>query len=41
MFKREKGAWKFLSVVVFLILSFTITWSDPFQVIRLITWIKN
>ena len=41
MFKREKGVWKFLSVGAFFILSFAITWSDPFQVLRLITWIKN
>lgn len=41
LFKREQGKIKFLPVVAFFFLSFIITMYDPFQVIRLLTWIYN
>ncbi|ATP39950.1 hypothetical protein CSE16_07745 [Solibacillus sp. R5-41] len=41
LFKREQGKTKFLPVVAFFILSFIITWNEPFQIVRLLTWIKN
>ncbi len=41
MFKREKGNMKFLAVAVFFLFSFLLTWNDPFQIVRLLTWIKN
>ncbi|MCM3728777.1 hypothetical protein M3226_24330 [Neobacillus cucumis] len=41
MFKKEHGKTKFLAVIAFFILSFIISWNDPFQIVRLLTWIKN
>ncbi|MDQ0217906.1 hypothetical protein ELQ35_00225 [Peribacillus cavernae] len=41
MFKREKGKTKFLSVVAFFLFSFIIAWNEPFQIVRLLTWLKN
>ena len=40
-FKREQGQIKFIPVIAFFLLSFIITWNDPFQILRLLTWIKN
>jgi len=40
MFKKEQGKMKFMAVAVFFMLSFLISWNDPFQIIRLLTWIK-
>lgn len=41
VFKREQGKIKFLSVLTFFLFSFIITWYDPFQIVRLLTWMKN
>jgi hypothetical protein len=41
MLKREKGKMKHLVVVAFFLFSFIISWNDPFQILRLLTWIKN
>jgi hypothetical protein len=41
MFKREQGKLKFLAVAAFLLFSLIISWNDPFQILRLLTWIKN
>ncbi len=41
VYRSEKGKAKFLSVVALFFLSFIVVWSDPFQVIRLLTWMKN
>ncbi|MDN3019151.1 hypothetical protein PH210_23545 [Paenibacillus sp. BSR1-1] len=41
MFKKEKGKIKFFAAAAFFLLSFIITWNDPFQIIRIVTWIKN
>lgn len=41
VFKKEHGKTKFLPVVTFFFLSFIITWNDPFQIVRFLTWIKN
>ena len=41
MLKRETGIAKFLSVAAFFILSFIIIWVDPFQIVRLLIWMKN
>lgn len=41
MSKNEKGKSKFLAVAAFFLLSFILAWNDPFQIIRLLTWMKN
>lgn len=39
--KQEKGTLKFLSIISFFVVMFLITWIDPLQVVRIITWLKN
>ena len=39
--KREEGTLKFLSPISFFVVMFLITWFEPFQVLRMITWLKN
>lgn len=41
IFKREKGSIKFISLVSFFIILFLITWFEPFQILRIVTWLKN
>jgi len=41
VFKREQGKHKFLPVLTFFFCSFIITWYEPFEIVRLFTWIKN
>lgn len=39
--KKEEGRLKFVSLISFFIVLFLITWFEPFQVIRIMTWLKN
>lgn len=39
--KREEGTLKFISLISFFVVLFLITWFEPFQVLRIITWLKN
>ena len=39
--KKENGSIKFISLTSFLIILFSVTLFEPFQVIRIITWLKN
>ncbi|HYK72167.1 MAG TPA: hypothetical protein VEV44_03395 [Pseudoneobacillus sp.] len=39
--KREDGTLKFITVISFFVVMFLITWFEPFQVLRIITWLKN
>ena len=39
--KKEKGSVKYISVAIFIILLFLVTWFEPFQIIRMMTWLKN
>ncbi|AXI11181.1 hypothetical protein CUC15_13905 [Oceanobacillus zhaokaii] len=41
IFKNEKGSLKFISLVSFFIILFLITWFEPFQALRIVTWLKN
>lgn len=41
VFKSEQGKYKFFPVVTFFFCCFIIAWYDPFQIVRLLTWIKN
>lgn len=39
--KKEKGRIKYISLAFFFIILFLVTWYEPFQFIRIITWLKN
>jgi hypothetical protein len=39
--KHEEGTLKFLSLIFSFIFLFWITWFEPLQFIRIITWLKN
>ncbi|WP_212935241.1 hypothetical protein [Bacillus hominis] len=39
--KREVGTIKFISLISFFVVMFLITWFEPFQVLRIITWLKS
>ena len=39
--KREKGSVKYISLATFFITLFLVTWFEPFQVLRMMTWFKN
>ncbi|WP_397538538.1 hypothetical protein [Rummeliibacillus pycnus] len=39
--KKENGSLKFISLTSFLFILFFVTLFEPFQVIRIITWLKN
>ncbi|HDV7170029.1 TPA: hypothetical protein RJ119_002555 [Bacillus cereus] len=39
--RREDGRLKFISLISFFVLLFFITWFESFQVLRIITWLKN
>ncbi|MDM5326725.1 hypothetical protein [Neobacillus sp. CF12] len=41
IFRSEKGNVKYLSVAALFLLSFIIVWSEPFQIVRLLTWMRN
>lgn len=40
IFKEEKGSMKYISVISFFIILFLFTWFKPFEIIRIITWLK-
>lgn len=39
--KKENGSIKFISLASFFIILFLVTWFEPFQVLRVLTWLKN
>ncbi|WP_053363474.1 hypothetical protein [Bacillus sp. FJAT-27251] len=39
--KQEKGNLKFLSIISFFVVLAIITWFEPFQIVRMLTWLKN
>ncbi|QGG52619.1 hypothetical protein [Lysinibacillus pakistanensis] len=39
--KKEKGSVKYITLTTFFIILFLVTWFDAFQVLRMMTWIKN
>ncbi|MFB9973104.1 hypothetical protein FPQ10_00005 [Allobacillus sp. SKP2-8] len=41
IFKNEIGRMKFISLVSFFIILFLITWFEPSQFLRIVTWLKN
>ncbi|MGE7602302.1 hypothetical protein ACQKL5_07290 [Peribacillus sp. NPDC097675] len=38
---KEKGSMKFFSVASLFILLLWVTWYEPFELIRMLTWLKN
>ena len=41
IYKREEGVLKFVSFCSFFIVLFLISWFEPFQFIRALTWLKH
>ncbi|WP_318508786.1 hypothetical protein [Bacillus sp. T3] len=41
IYKSEKGKIKFISLASFFIIIFLVTWFEPFQVVRIVAWLKN
>ena len=39
--QREEGNLKFISVISSFIVLFLVTWFEPFQIVRIMTWFKN
>jgi len=39
--KREPGQLKVWSLSIFFVILFVITWAEPFEILRLMTWLKN
>lgn len=39
--RKEEGKLKIISLLTFFVILFLITWIKPFQVIRMMTWLKN
>lgn len=39
--KKEPGQLKVWSLSAFFLVLFIITWAEPFEILRLITWLKN
>ncbi|MBM7602562.1 thiol:disulfide interchange protein [Metabacillus crassostreae] len=39
--RKEKGRIKYISLTFFFIILFLVTWYEPFQFIRILTWLKN
>lgn len=41
IFKKEKGSIKFISFILIFTILLTVTLLEPFQVLRLLTWLKK
>jgi hypothetical protein len=41
IYKKENGRIKFLSLASFFLILFLVAWFEPFQVVRIMTWLKN
>ena len=39
--KNETGRLKYLSIMVAFVVLGAVTWTEPFQIIRVLTWLKN
>lgn len=39
--KREPGQLKMWSLSAFFLVLFIMTWAEPFEILRLMTWLKN
>lgn len=39
--RKEEGKLKIISLLTFFVVLFLITWIEPLQVIRMMTWLKN
>lgn len=41
MTKKEAGKLKYLSIMMAFLMLGVITWAEPFQIVRVLTWLKN
>ncbi|GGA28417.1 hypothetical protein FG382_00300 [Psychrobacillus lasiicapitis] len=41
IFKKEAGSIKFITLTSFFVILFLVVWFEPFQVLRMMTWLKN
>lgn len=41
IFKKEVGSIKYISLTIIFLILLLITWFKPFQVLRILTWLKN
>lgn len=39
--KREPGQLKVWSISILFLVLFIVTWAEPFEILRLMTWLKN
>lgn len=39
--KNETGRLKYLSIMMAFVVLGAVTWTEPFQIIRVLTWLKN
>lgn len=39
--KKEQGFLKLIPITMFFLVSFMLTIAEPFQIVRVLTWIKN
>ena len=39
--KREPGQLKVWSIYILFLVLFIVTWAEPFEILRLMTWLKN
>ncbi len=39
--KKEQGFIKLIPITMFFLVSFMLTVAEPFQIVRVLTWIKN
>jgi hypothetical protein len=39
--KNEMGRLKYLSIMMAFVVLGAVTWTEPFQIIRVLTWLKN
>ena len=39
--KNETGRLKYLSIMVAFVVLGVVTWTEPFQIVRVLTWLKN
>lgn len=39
--RRENGKTKFASLISVFVIGLAITWFEPFEIVRMMTWLKN
>ena len=39
--KNEAGKLKYLTILIAFVVFGVVTWAEPFQIVRMLTWLKN